>query len=54
MRCHQIFSDCVSVLESVTNDVVVRVLDLIVYYFVIRVSVDMHVGHNSKTEGIIS
>ena len=30
MRCHQTFSDCVSVLASVTNDVVVRVLDLIV------------------------
>ena len=52
MRSHQTFSDCVSVLASVTNDVVVRVLDLLVYYFVIRVG--MHVGHNSKTEGIIS
>ena len=52
MRCHQTFSDCVSVLASVTNDVVVRVLDLRVHYFVIRV--DMHVGHNSKTEGNIS
>ena len=52
MRCHQTFSDCGSVLASVTNDVVVRVLDLIVYYFVTMV--DMHVGHNSKTEGIIS
>ena len=52
VRCHQTFSDCVSVLASVTNDVVVRVLDLRVYYFVIRVN--MHVGHKSKTEGIIS
>ena len=34
MRCHQTFSDCVSVLACVTNDVVIRVLDLIVYYFV--------------------
>ena len=45
-------SDCVNVLESVTNDVVVRVLDLFVYSFVTRV--DMHVGHISKTDGIIS
>ena len=52
MRCHQTFSDYVSVLASVTNDVVVRVVDWIVYYFVTKV--DMHVGHNSKTEGIIS
>ena len=52
MRCDQTFSDCASVLASVTNDVVVRVLDLRVYYFVMRV--DMHVGYNSKTEGIIS
>ena len=35
-------SDCVNVLASVTNDVVVRVLDLIVYYFVTMV--EMHVG----------
>ena len=42
MRCHQTFSDCVSVLASVTNDVVVRVLYLIVYYFVI--DMDMHVS----------
>ena len=35
------------------NDVVVtvRVLDLLVYYFVI--SVVMHVGHNSKTKVLI-
>ena len=52
MRCHQTFSDCVSVLASVTNDVVVRVLNCIVYYFVTRVGI--HVSHNSKTEGIIS
>ena len=39
-------------LASVTNDVVVRVLNLMVYYFVTRMG--MHVGHNSKPEGIIS
>ena len=42
MRCHQTFSDYVTVLASVTNDVAVRVLDLIVYYFVTRM--DMHVS----------
>ena len=42
----QLCMDTYAVRSFLSNDVVVRVLDLLVYYFVIRV--DMHVGHNSK------